>query len=85
MNHNKYFSTQSLSLASALQALSPAKLKSVDFTQGSSKASFCFDKTQDPEFDSVVARFFSRELLIDAATYFDALRFVKSRLYEEQS
>jgi len=82
-NINNKYSTQSLALASAIQAVSTAKLELVDFSDGTNRATFCFDKSLDPSFDDIVARFFARQLPIDAATYFDALRFVKSRLYEK--
>lgn len=81
---NKY-KTQSLALAAALQVASTSKLEFIDFPSNSSKATFHFDKSLDPSFDEIVALFFAHQLPIDAATYFESIRFIKSRLYEGRS
>jgi hypothetical protein len=82
MNNNKYYKTTSLPLAAAIQAVSTSKLELVERNNSSQKAVFIFDRTKDPSFDEIVARFWSSSLPIDAATYFNAIKSVKSRLYE---
>lgn len=79
-----YYITKSLSLAAAIQAVSSAPLDHIEFTPGDGLASFHFDRSQDPQFDEITARYWSRQLPIDAATYFEALKYLKSRLYEER-
>ena len=78
------FHTSSLSLAAALHSISTSPLETIDFTNPK-RAEFVFDRTKDHSFDDIVARFWSRTLPVDAATYFDALRSIKSRLYEEKN
>jgi hypothetical protein len=82
MNQNE-FSTQSLSLAAALNAVAVSKLETIDF-HTTDRATFIFDRSKDPSFDEIVARFWSHQLPIDAATYFDSLRYIKSRMHEER-
>lgn len=79
------YKTQSLSLAAALQIVSLAKLEYIERIPNVTKAIFCFNPELDPDFHQIVARFFANQLPVDAATYFDALRFLKSRLYEEST
>lgn len=84
INKNNYFPTQNLALASAIQAISTSKLEYVDFIDPQ-RAEFVFDRTKDPSFDEIIARFWSKQLPIDASTYFDSLRLIKARLYERQN
>ena len=81
MNQNQYFSTTSLSLAAAIQVSSASKLQFVDRTDNSDKAGFVFDRTED--LDRVVQLFWQRQLPLDALTYFEAIKYVKARLYED--
>jgi hypothetical protein len=86
MNNNKnFFFTQSLALSSALQTLSKAKLEYIEFPDSNRRANFVFDKSKDDSFDEIVTKFWAKQLPIDASTYFDQLRSVKARLYEEQN
>lgn len=78
MNQNKY-STTSLALATAIQLASKSKLLAVEkisFKQ----SSFVFNETTD--LPDVVDKFFKKQLLIDAFSYFETLRYIKARLYE---
>jgi hypothetical protein len=84
-NKNKTFVTQNLALAAALQACSTAKLHSIDLTSSGGRATFVFDTSHDTDFEKKVDLFWSKNLLIDTATYFDALKSIKSRLYEEKN
>ena len=84
MINKNYYKTSSLATAAAIQAASTAPLEFIDFTNPK-RAEFVFDRTKDPSFNDIVSRFWSRTLPIDAATYFDALRSIKSRLYEEKN
>jgi hypothetical protein len=86
MNHNKnFFLTQSLALASAIQTVSKAKLEHIEFPDSSRRASFIFDKSKDDSFDEIVSKFWANQLPFDLSTYFDQLRLMKARLYEEQN
>ena len=78
-----HYKTQSLSLATAIQILSTTKLEKVEHIPNSRKVTFCFDSSQDPDFQTIINRFYARQLPIDAATYFDTLKSIKSLLYEE--
>lgn len=84
-DNNHYFSTQSLSLATAIQAVSAAKLEFIEFQDSSKRANFVFNRKKDPSFDELVQRFWAKTLPVDASTYFEALRQLKARLYEEQN
>lgn len=84
MSTNKYFTTTSLSLAAAIQCISKAKLKSLKFGP-SHRASFLFDRTEDPSIDEIVSLFWEKKLPIDASTYFETLRYMKARLFESKN
>ena len=71
------YRTYDLGLASALVHVGFV-LRGLDRSNGR-KVEFIFDKT--PEFEDAVNRFWSGELLIDAQSYFEAIRSVKNRIY----
>lgn len=80
MNQNEY-ATSSLSLAAAIQVASKSKLQSVSKPQESHRAIFVFNKTEDlPE---VIQRFWQKSLNVDALSFFETIKQIKSRLYEE--
>ena len=81
---NDYYVTKSLSLAAALQVTSTAPLDHISFSPDSNLANFHFDRTKDPSFDEITARYWSRQLAVDAATYFEAIKYLKNRIYEER-
>ena len=82
MNQNNYLVTTSLALAAAIQVSSSSRLHSIEWLSGSGKASFVFDRS-DANLDEIVQLFWQRALPLDALTYFEALRYVKARLYEQ--
>ncbi len=79
------YKTASLSLAAAVQTISTAKLERIDFSALNNRAEFIFDKSKDANFDSIVTRFWTKNLPIDAFSYFESLKYLKSRLYEEKN
>lgn len=81
MNQNKY-TTTSLALAAAIQLAAQSKLLLVEKIS-SKQSSFVFNKT--PDLPEVVEKFFKKELLLDAFSYFETLRYIKARLYQEGS
>lgn len=78
MADKNYYKTTSLALAAAIVATSSAKLSHIE--SGHQKATFVFERS--PHLDQVIERFWQKNLPIDCQTYFEALRYVKSRLYE---
>ncbi len=79
MNHLKeseLLQTSDIAFASALYCLG-YELDSVDRTE--QKAVFIFQR--DKHMDEISIAFWSRKLEIDALTYFNAIKHVKSRLY----
>ncbi len=81
MNQNKY-TTTSLALSAAIQLASKSKLLAVEKIS-SKQSSFVFNETSD--LSEIVERFFKKELLLDAFSYFETLRYIKARLYQEES
>ena len=81
MDQNKY-ATTSLALAAAIQLASKSKLLAVEKIS-SKQSSFVFNET--PDIPEIVEKFFKKELLLDAFSYFETLRYIKVRLYQEGS
>ncbi|OGC59952.1 hypothetical protein A3A70_02920 [candidate division WWE3 bacterium RIFCSPLOWO2_01_FULL_42_11] len=81
MDQNKY-ATTSLALAAAIQLASKSKLLAVEKIS-SKQSSFVF--TETPDLPEIVEKFFKKELLLDAFSYFETLRYIKARLYQEGS
>lgn len=79
---NNYYQTSSLALASAIQLASTSKLQSVEKSPDSSKAIFVFNIT--PDLDTIVQHFWDRTLPLDAFSYFETTKYIKSRLYESK-
>lgn len=72
------FKTTDIALAAALSLFTPmVNIESLL----SGKSEFIFEKDVDTE--KLVAAFWKGELLIEPKRYFDALRAVKSRLYNK--
>jgi hypothetical protein len=74
------YQTSSLSLATALIVSSTAKLDFID-KSNSSRAVFVFKRSKD--LDKIIELYWQKKLPCDCSTYFDALKYLKSRLYEE--
>ena len=81
MDQNKY-TTTSLALSAAIQLASKSKLLAVEKIS-SKQSSFVFNET--PDLPEIVEKFFKKELLLDAFSYFETLRYIKARLYQEGS
>lgn len=79
MNNNQY-QTTSLALAAAIQLGSSNKLQSIETSPDSRKAVFVFSVT--PELNSIIQHFWERSLPLDAFSYFEAIKYLKTRLYE---
>jgi|GEM_PF-1346880 len=79
------FSTQSLALACAIQTVSLAKLSSIELSPESSRATFFFDRSQDTQLSTIIAQFWAKQLPVDALSYFETLKYFKSRLYQEKT
>jgi hypothetical protein len=80
MNQN-YYQTSSLALAAAIQLASTSKLQYVEKLHNVHKASFVFNRT--PDLDKIIELFWQKALPLDAFSYFETTRYIKSRLYEE--
>jgi hypothetical protein len=76
------FTTSNLALATAIQAISDSKLKFIQPTKNN-KFFFVFDPSEDPYLEEIIANYWAKKLPIDALTYFETLRNMKSRLYEK--
>ncbi len=70
------YKTSDIAIASALYCLGYA-IDTVDKSEP--KAVFIFER--DKPLDEITAAFWSRKLELDALTYFNAIKQVKSRLY----
>lgn len=80
MHENQYVTT-SLPLAAAILLVSTSKLLDVDKTSSSQRASFVFSHTDD--LPKVIELFWDKSLPVDALSYFETVKAIKSRLYEE--
>lgn len=78
MNKNKsYYETQSLSLASTLISLGLSLDSVVKDPEG--KATFIFPQTE--ELNQIIEIFWKRELKVEPNSFWEAQRFLKSRIY----
>ena len=80
MDKDKY-SVTSLALAAAIQLASNGKLLGVEKVSDKQSA-FVFEKTSD--LVQIVEKFYKKDLLLDAFSYFESLRYIKSILYRER-
>lgn len=74
------YATSDLSLASALSLYFP--LWAVDKDNPNKKAEFVFKR--EPGLDELVEAFWRRQLQVEPLTYFQALKAIKSQLYENK-
>lgn len=77
MNKNNFFTTSELSLASVLVCLG-YKLSLIE--KHSPKSSFIFERTE--YLDETVQGFWSGELRVEPKSFFNCIKEVKSRLYQ---
>ena len=77
---NQFYKTADLALVAVLLLFIPDSLEVVD--RGNPyKVLFCFGKS--PELDSLVKRYWSRELQVEPQTFFNQIKQVKVRIYAE--
>lgn len=79
--NNKDYTTTSLALAAAIQLASNSKLQFIDKSNSHERAMFVFNRTDD--LDKVIELFWQKSLPLDAFSYFETVKYIKSRLYEE--
>lgn len=77
-NEKNYTRTADLALATAVSLFYP--LESIE--RGGRKAQFVFKR--DVGLDDLIANYWRRELKVEPTAYFEALRLIKARLYENQ-
>jgi len=77
---NNYYKTADLALVAALLLFIPDSLEVVD-RGNPHKVLFCFGKS--PDLDSLVKRYWSRELQVEPQAFFNELKQVKVRIYAE--
>ncbi|MFH1792135.1 MAG: DUF5659 domain-containing protein [Patescibacteria group bacterium] len=78
LKKNQYYSTTNLSLATLLSLFYP--LWTID-KSNPQKSEFLFKR--ESGIDDLIESFWRRELKIEPLTYFNQLKLIKSRLYEE--
>jgi len=81
INQDKYQKVTSLALATAIQLASKDKLLRVEKVTDRQFA-FVFENTSDVS--QIAYKFWNKDLLLDALSYFETLRYIKSRLYSEK-
>lgn len=80
LNQDQYQKTTSLALAAAIQLASNSKLLTVEKISDK-QSSFIFENTSD--LAQTIDKFWKKELPLDALSYFETLRYIKARLYQE--
>ena len=80
MINQHYYSTSDLALAAAISIWYP--LEVVDRTQNLHKAVFLFKR--DEQLDKFVESYWHGEIKINPIQYFNALKTIKARLYENR-
>jgi len=77
---NQFYKTADLALVAVLLLFIPDSLEVVD-RGNPHKVLFCFGKSSD--LDSLVKRYWSRELQVEPQAFFNELKQVKVRIYAE--
>lgn len=75
-----YYSTSDLALAAVISLWYP--LEAIDRTENPHKSQFLFKR--DKELDQLVASYWHGELKINPQSYFNAIKSIKARLYENR-
>jgi hypothetical protein len=78
LSENTQFRSADLALASALSLFYP--LEAID-RENPRKAQFVFRR--DAGLDELIQSYWRRELKVDPQAYFDAMRIIKGRLYDQ--
>lgn len=76
---NDYYSTSDLALATTLSLFYP--IEAID-RQDPHKAQFLFKRNE--ELNQLIEAYWRGELKVNPATYFNQLKIIKARLYEEK-
>ena len=79
LNLNEYYSSSDLGIATTISLFYPIEI--IDRTNPH-KAQFLFKRCGD--LDQLIKAYWKNELKVDPLGYFNQLRIVKSRLYEER-
>ena len=79
LNLDNYYACSDLGLSTAISIFYPIEV--IDRTNPN-KAQFLFKR--DKELDRIIEAYWKNELKVSAQIYFNQLRIVKSRLYEER-
>ncbi len=77
---NEIYSTSDLALATAISLWYP--LDAIDRTKDTHKAHFLFRR--DQQMDELVVAYWRGELKVNPQEYFNALKNLKARLYEDR-
>ena len=77
---NNYYKTADLALVAVLLLFIPDSLEVVD-RGNPRKVLFCFGKS--PDLDSLVKRYWSREVQVEPQAFFNEVKQVKVRIYAE--
>ncbi|RJQ35787.1 hypothetical protein C4559_06450 [Candidatus Microgenomates bacterium] len=75
-----YYSTSDLALATAISLWYPIEV--IDKTQNLHKAQFLFK--QNEQLDQLIEAYWRGELKVNPQAYFNALKMLKARLYENR-
>lgn len=76
----EYFSSFDLALSATIALYYP--LEAIDWTENPHKAKFLFKR--DEQLDQLVISYYRGELKVNPQTYFNALKSIKGRLYENR-
>ena len=79
--NNSYFETSSLPLAASI-ICSGILLDSIVKNQDG-KAVFIFNRSNNPDLDRIIQDFWKKELRTEPNAFWEAVRFLKSRIYGE--
>jgi len=84
MNQPEYYKTHSMDLASAIQLEADVKLETLEWEvtdSGKTRALFVFKFT--PVVREIIELFWNKELSVDALSYYEAIKFMKARVYDD--
>lgn len=79
MDKDKLFETTTLPLAASIICLGISLDSVVKGQEG--RAFFIFNRSNNPDLDQIIQDFWKKALLIEPNAFWEAVRFLKSRLY----
>lgn len=77
-NNQDYYKTFDLALVTAISLFLP--IEDIN-KQNPRRTEFIFFRTE--KLDSLIEKYWKKELLVDPRTYFDQLKALKARIYEQ--